>query len=141
MDIQITLRDGVPIYRQIANQIKYLAASERLKPGDEVPAIRVLAEQILVNPNTVARAYRELEIEGIVQKRRGAGTYISEIGSPLAKKEKLSILAERADALLTEARQMNFNIDETIKILRKRDAAMGRKEGKSEDGRRRKAAC
>ena len=64
MQIHLSPNDGVPTYRQIVNQVKLLVASGRLAPGDELPAIRVLAEQLLINPNTVARAYRELEIAG-----------------------------------------------------------------------------
>jgi DNA-binding transcriptional MocR family regulator len=67
----------MPIYLQIVNQVKYLVASGRLAPGEELPPIRVLAEQLLVNPNTVARAYRELERAGVVLKRRTAGTYVN----------------------------------------------------------------
>ena len=65
MQIHITTADGVPIYQQIVNQVKYLVASGRLSPGDEMPPIRVLAERLIVNPNTVARAYRELEAAGM----------------------------------------------------------------------------
>ena len=74
MQIRITSDDGVPIYLQIVSQVKHLVASGRLTPGDELPSIRVLAEQLTVNPNTVARAYLELEHAGIVTKRNGAGT-------------------------------------------------------------------
>ena len=80
MQIHIAPNDGVPIYLQIVNQVKYLVASGRLSPGEELPPIRVLAEQLLVNPNTVARAYRELETVGVVTKRRTAGTYVSQRG-------------------------------------------------------------
>ena len=90
--------DGVPIYQQIVNQVKYLVASGRLAPGEEMPPIRVLAERLLVNPNTVARAYRELESAGVVEKRRTAGTYVSDAGSPLARRERLKIITERVDA-------------------------------------------
>ena len=78
MRIHISTSDGVPIYLQIVNQVKYLAAAGQLVPGEELPPIRTLAERLVVNPNTVARAYRELEAEGVVEKRRTAGTYISE---------------------------------------------------------------
>src|SRR5205814_5244936 len=105
MQLHISPHDGVPIYLQIVNQVKYLAASGRLEPGQELPPIRTLAQQLLVNPNTVARAYRELELAGVVEKRRTAGTYVSGAGSPLARRERLRILAERVDALLAEARQ------------------------------------
>jgi GntR family transcriptional regulator len=70
VQIHIATNDGLPIYLQIVNQIKYAVASGRLAPGDELPPIRVLAERLLINPNTVARAYRELETAGIVEKRR-----------------------------------------------------------------------
>ena len=124
MQIHITTADGVPIYQQIVNQVKYLVASGRLSPGDEMPPIRVLAERLIVNPNTVARAYRELEAAGVVEKRRTAGTYVSEQGSPLARKERVKILTERVDALLAEARQMDVPYDELVKLMDKRNQSM-----------------
>ena len=124
MHIHISPNDGVPIYLQIVNQVKYLVASGRLAPGEELPPIRVLAEQLLINPNTVARAYRELEQAGVVTKRRTAGTYISGAGSPLARRERLKILTERIDALLAEARQLDVSTEEVIDLLRRRDEVM-----------------
>jgi GntR family transcriptional regulator len=124
MQLHISPNDGVPIYLQIVNQVKYLVASGRLQPGEELPPIRVLAKKLTVNPNTVARAYRELETAGVVTTRRTAGTYVSDAGSPLARRERLRILAERADALLAEARQMNVALEELVELLRQRDGAM-----------------
>ena len=124
MHIHISQSDGVPIYLQIVNQVKYLIASGRLVSGEELPAIRVLAEQLLVNPNTVARAYRELEALGVVEKRRTAGTYVAEAGSPLARRERVKILSERVDALLAEARQLGIPLEEVIELMRRRDRAM-----------------
>ena len=121
MDIHISPHDGVPIYLQIVNQVKYLVASGRLAPGEELPAIRVLADRLTVNPNTVARAYRELEIAGVVEKRRTAGTYVSAARSPLARRERLKILTERIDALLAEARQLGVRTDDVIELVRQRD--------------------
>jgi len=120
MQIHISPNDGVPIYLQIVSQVKYLVAAGRLSEGDEIPPIRALAAQLLVNPNTVARAYLELERAGVVSKRHGSGTYVSAGGSPLARRERLKILAERADALLVEAQHMNIDLDEVIKLLRER---------------------
>jgi GntR family transcriptional regulator len=120
MQIHISSSDGVPIYLQIVNQVKYLVASGRLAAGAELPPIRVLAERLLVNPSTVARAYRELETAGIVEKRRTAGTYVSDQGSPLARRERIKILAERIDALLAEARQMNIDVEEVLKLVEQR---------------------
>ena len=121
MDIHISPHDGVPIYLQIVNQVKYLVASGRLAPGEELPAIRVLADRLTVNPNTVARAYRELEVAGVVEKRRTAGTYVSAAGSPLARRNRVKILTDRIDALLAEARQLNIPTDEVIDLIRQRD--------------------
>jgi GntR family transcriptional regulator len=124
VDIHIAPHDGVPIYLQIVNQVKYLVASGRLAPGEELPPIRVLAEQLVVNPNTVARAYRELETAGVVTKRRTAGTYVSDAGSPLARRERLRILTQRVDALLAEARQLDVSFAEVLDLLRERDQAL-----------------
>jgi GntR family transcriptional regulator len=117
MQIHIQAQGGVPIYLQVMQQIKYLVASGRLQPGDELPSIRTLAEQLIVNPNTIARAYRELESSGVVEKRRTAGTFIAETGSPLARKERLKLLKERIDQLLVEAFQMGFELDEVLKLV------------------------
>jgi GntR family transcriptional regulator len=124
MQIHISPTDGLPIYLQIVNQIKYLAACGRLEQGEELPSIRALAEQLVVNPNTVARAYRELEAAGVVAKRRTAGTYVSGAGSPLNRRERIRILTERVDALLTEAHQMNITTEEIYRLIEQRDAAM-----------------
>jgi len=124
--IHLSPNDGVPIYLQIVNQVKHLVAAGRLKPGEELPPIRTLAEQLLINPNTVARAYRELELAGLVTKRRTAGTYVSDAGSPLARRERLRILTERIDALLAEARQLGVGSDELLDLVRQRDEALAR---------------
>lgn len=124
MQLHISTTEGVPIYMQIVNQVKYLVASGRLAPGEELPPIRTLATELLINPNTVARAYRELEQAGIVEKRRTAGTYVSAAGSPLARRERVKILTERIDALLAEARQMNIDTDAVVELLRQRAELM-----------------
>ena len=124
MDIHITTGDGVPPYLQIVNQIKYQVASGLLATGEELPPIRALALRLRVNPNTVARAYRELETAGVVVKRSTTGTYVSDAGSPLARRERLRIVTERIDALIAEARQLGFETDEIEILLRQRDAAL-----------------
>ena len=124
MQLHISSHDGVPIYLQIVNQVKYLVASGRLEPNEELPPIRTLAEQLLVNPNTVARAYRELELAGIVTKRRTAGTYVSDTASPLARRQRLKIVTERIDALLAEARQMKIDTEELVELIQERDELM-----------------
>jgi GntR family transcriptional regulator len=124
VQLHISPHDGVPIYLQIVNQVKYLVASGRLEPGEELPPIRALAEQLLVNPNTVARAYRELEMAGVVVKRRTAGTYVSDGASPLARRQRLKIISQRVDALLAEARQMDIDVEELLELIQERDETM-----------------
>ena len=124
MQIHITETDGVPIYMQIVHQVKLLVAAGRLLPNEEMPPIRVLAEQLTVNPNTVARAYRELEVEGVVTKKRTTGTYVGDGGPKMSRAECLRILSERIDALLAEAKQMNVTIAEVEELIRRRDALL-----------------
>jgi GntR family transcriptional regulator len=126
MQLHVSTDDGMPIYLQIANQIKHLVGARRLAPGDEIPPIRVLAQQLVVNPNTVARAYLELEREGVVVKRHGSGTYISEQGSPLARKERLKILSQRIDSLLTEAGHLEVSDEELFNLIRERSETLRR---------------
>ena len=124
MQIHLSEDSGVPIYLQIVNQVKYLVASQRLVAGQELPAIRTLAEQLLVNPNTVARAYRELEQAGVVTTRRTAGTFVADNAVTMARRQRMRILGERVDALLAEARQLDVSIDEVIDLVRERDGRM-----------------
>ena len=124
MEIHVSPSDGVPIYLQIVNQVKYLIASGRLGPGEELPAIRVLAEQLVINPNTVARAYRELELAGNVTKRRTSGTYVSDGGAPFDRRERLRIITERSDGVLGEARQRGCELEEVVTLVRERDAEL-----------------
>ncbi|MEM9313275.1 MAG: GntR family transcriptional regulator [Pseudomonadota bacterium] len=122
MDLHLSQSDGVPVYLQIINQIKHLISSDRLVAGQEIPPIRTLAQQLLVNPNTVARAYRELESAGWVYKRRGAGTFVAERRSPLSREERLRIVSERIRGLLTEARQLDVSVAELIALIEAEDS-------------------
>ena len=125
MDITISLTDGVPIYRQIVNQVKYLVASGLLQPGEELPPIRTLALQLRVTPNTIVKAYGDLEIAGVVHKRRGSGTFVSE-GRPqqVALRERRRLIEQRIDGLLAEAHKLNFTTDDILRMVRERKAAM-----------------
>ena len=125
MDISINLTDGVSIYRQIANQVKYLVASGLLQPGEELPPIRTLALQLKVTPNTIVKAYGELENSGVVHKRRGSGTFVSE-GRPqqVALRERRRLIEQRIDGLLAEAHQLKFTSEDILRMVRERRAAM-----------------
>jgi GntR family transcriptional regulator len=124
MDITINVTDGVPIYRQIVNQVKYSVASGLLRPGEELPPIRALALQLKVTPNTIVKAYDELEGAGVVHKRQGSGTYVSDARPRVASRERQRIIEQRIDALLAEAHQLNFTADDILRMVRERKAAM-----------------
>jgi len=120
MQIHLSNSDGVPIYRQITNQVKYLVAVGRLSVGEQLPTVRALAEQLIVNPNTVARAYRELETAGVISSRQGSGSFVAGNGSPLASRDKQKLLQERIDVLLAEASHLNIDVSTVIKMVRDR---------------------
>lgn len=124
--LHITLNTGdpAPLYRQIMRQIQQLIASGRLQEHDELPAVRVLAEHLVINPNTVVRAYRELEVAGLLYKKRGAGTYVASGTTRFTDEECRRILAEKADALLVEGRNLGFALDELVAILTDRDSIL-----------------
>ena len=120
MNLTIDPKDGLPIYRQIANQLRYMIASGLLKQDEDLPAIRTLAIQLSVTPNTIVKAYDELEKAGVIAKRRGSGCYVSEGPPKLVDREKRKILEQRIDGLLVEARQLNFRPEELFKLIHKR---------------------
>jgi GntR family transcriptional regulator len=117
MLIRIFEQDQTPIYQQIVNQVRILVSSGRLQPEEELPSIRALAEQLVVNPNTVARAYRELESAGIVTKRRTTGSYISQAAGPVDKQDRLNMLGEKVDSLLGEAKQLDLTPEDVATFV------------------------
>jgi GntR family transcriptional regulator len=100
--INIDPSSGLPIYLQIAQQIKTAVAMGRLQPEEPLPSVRQLAVELAVNPNTVARAYLDLEIEGVIYKRQGAGTFVSGQGVEMSKGERRRVLNELLEKALVE---------------------------------------
>jgi len=113
--------DGPPIYDQIADQIRFRIVAGQLKAGDELPTIRGLAQSLRVNPNTVARAYRELEHEGLVEKRRTTGTFVSELTQRHGIAERRRMLAPQVDKLLIQSRQLGLSLDDVIGQIQQRN--------------------
>lgn len=97
-----------PLYAQIRAQIKYLLASGGLRAHDELPSVRALAEGYLINPNTVVRAYSELERDGLVYKKRGTGTFVSEEATDMAQTEKQRIVGQRLREAIEEGRSLGL---------------------------------
>ena len=126
MQVQVSSGNEAPIYQQIVNQVRYLVASGQMDPGEELLPMRTLAEHLVVNPKTVARAYLELERAGVVVKRRGSGTYVAERPPLLNQRQKKQILFERIDALLAEAHQLGVELDELQAMLGQRSERLHR---------------
>ena len=124
MQLRISIDGGAPIYQQIVEQVKRLIAGGRLQPGCDIPPIRVLAEQLRINPNTVARAYLELQREGVIVTRQGSGTVVAESKPTMPRKEKLKILARSADLLLTDASHLDIPLEDVLALVRERDAVL-----------------
>ena len=85
MNLRINFASGVPIYRQLMEQIKHAVETGAIRSSEQLPTIRKIAEELAMNPNTVARAYRELEHEGFIEVRHGSGAYVAEAGTSSAK--------------------------------------------------------
>lgn len=123
--------DGAPIYQQIVDQIQFRIMSGQLEVGDELPTIRGLAESLRVNPNTVARAYRELETDGLVEKRRTTGTFVAELPENRSIAQRRRLLGPPIDKLIIQSRQLGFSLDEVVEQLQKRDVQISRNEKRS----------
>lgn len=116
--LQIDFRSGLPIYTQIVNQVHAQVASGILEPGDQLPTVRALAEELRVNFNTVARAYRMLDEERIISTQQGRGTYITEIPPPKVserlRQEALEALTQR---YISEAMRLDFSKSEVRQMV------------------------
>jgi GntR family transcriptional regulator len=118
LSLQIDFRSGLPIYAQIVNQIQAQVASGILKPGDQLPTVRALAEELRVNFNTVARAYRILDEERIISTQQGRGTYITEIPPPqVSEKLRREALEELTRRYISEAMRLEFSKSEIRQMV------------------------
>ena len=117
--LKIDFRSGLPIYIQIVNQVQAQVAAGVLKPGNQLPTVRALAEELRINFNTVARAYRILDEARIISTQQGRGTYITEIPPPKVteklRKEALEALTQR---YISEAMRLDFSKDEITQIIK-----------------------
>ena len=107
---------GVPIYLQLMEQVKHAIETGALRPGEQLPGIRPLAEELVINPNTVAKAYRELEHEGVIELRQGAGAFVA--GKAAAKQDTDKLRAAQAAVVAVIARLRTRGVtDEEIRRL------------------------
>lgn len=119
IQFQLDPKAGTPFYRQIIDQIKFGIASGNLKIGEQLPTVRSLAVDLKVNLNTVAKAYKELEIQNILETQQGTGTFISEIEIQISAKEKNQKLQEICNEFSTIAFSYGFSVEDIINQLNK----------------------
>lgn len=119
MNIRINTEDPLPIYQQIVNQVKFAIARGVLKTDDQLPSIQKLASEILINPNTIVRAYKELEYQNIIYTKRGEGCFIKGGLPQLSDKEKGDFLTRFIDPLIMESRYLSIPAGNLIEIIKK----------------------
>jgi len=120
MEFQVDPTTRVPIYRQLMDQIRLAVARGRLKPGSRLPSVRVLSRELVVNPNTIARVYTELEREGVLNTRPGLGVFVAEPQADLSAATRRQRLAEIIDSFLTDAVHLGFSAEEVLAAVAKR---------------------
>jgi len=120
MMLQINFKSGKPVYLQVVDQIKSAAASGALQAGEPLPSIRPLAEELRVNRNTIAKAYTELESQGVIETLPGKGCFLKENNSPLKKDVRRKLLVEEIDQAIVAAHHLQVPRGEFVELVRER---------------------
>lgn len=120
MILDIDPSNGLPIFLQIIQQVKYKIATGALEPGEQLPSVRILATSLRVNPNTIAKAYNDLERDGIIETRRGMGCFVSKKPVIIDRAERLNILARQVDRVLTEAFHLQIPFEDVVTLVHER---------------------
>jgi GntR family transcriptional regulator len=117
MQFEINSASRLPIYRQLVQQVREAIARGGLRPEAQLPSVRQLSRDLVVNPNTVARAYTELEREGLLNNRPGRGVFVAEPKDELTKDARRQRLQESLDRFLTEAVHLAFSQEEVLRLV------------------------
>jgi GntR family transcriptional regulator len=125
--LRLDFRSGKPVYLQLVDQIKTAAAAGALRAGEPLPGIRPLAEQLRVNRNTIAKAYAELENQGVVETLAGRGCFLKEGDSPLRKQVRRELLTAEIDHAVVQAYHLQVPAGEFLALVRERLALYERK--------------
>ena len=118
--IRIDGKSGVPLYRQIIEQVEFGVGGGSLVVGDQLPTVRQLAVELSINPNTVLRAYREMEIKGVLDTQQGSGTFVSGQKAELDKGERERMLDQIVMEMMARASRYGFSVDEVLDGLKRR---------------------
>ncbi len=120
IEFKLDHKSGVPLYRQIIDQIRYGIASGKWKAGEQLPTVRALAVELKVNLNTVSKAYKELEILKILETQQGTGTFISDMQIVISEKERRGKLESICTEFLTAANSYGLSVEDIMGELKKR---------------------
>jgi GntR family transcriptional regulator len=120
VEFSVTPASGLPIYRQLTEQVRAGVARGQLKPDERLPSVRELSQTLVVNPNTIARAYTELEREGVLYTRPGMGVFVAQVGQDLSKRARRDRLLVSLDRLLVDAVRLGFGVEELIELVAER---------------------
>jgi GntR family transcriptional regulator len=120
MEFQCDPTSRVPIYRQLMEQVRHAVARGRLRPGTRLPSVRQLSRELVVNPNTVARTYTELEREGVLNTRQGLGVFVAEPQDDLSAGARRERFTEALDRFLTESVHLGYGAEEVLAAVAKR---------------------
>jgi GntR family transcriptional regulator len=132
MLLQINFRSGKPVYLQLVDQIKAAAAAGTVQTGEPLPSIRPLAEELRVNRNTVAKAYTELESQGVIETIPGKGCFLKANHSPLRKDVRRKLLIEEIDQAIVQAHHLQVPRPEFLDLARDRFDALEEKQRANE---------
>ena len=127
MRIQLNFKSGKPVYLQMVDQVKAAAAAGTLQTGEPLPSIRPLAEELRVNRNTVAKAYAELESQGIIETVAGKGSFLAENHARLKKEVRMKLLTEDIDEAVVQAHHLQVNRQEFLRLAQDRFDAFARR--------------
>ena len=116
MRIQVSFKSGKPVYLQVVDQVKVAVAAGTLHAGDTLPGIRPLAESLRVNRNTIAKAYAELESQGVIQTSAGKGCFVKDAGTPYRKDARLELLKHDVDAAVVQAHHLQIGKADFLKL-------------------------
>jgi len=130
---QINFKSGKPAYLQLVDQVKVAAASGTMRPGEALPSIRPLAEELHLNRNTIAKAYSELESQGVIETLPGKGSFLKENHSPLRKEIRRKLLIEEIDEAIVMAHHLQVPGAEFLDLIQVRMDALERKRRAHED--------
>ena len=129
MIFQVDFKSGKPVYLQLVDQIRYAAASGVLRPGDLLPSIRPLAEELRVNRNTIAKAYTDLESQGVIETIPGKGCFLKENNSPFTKQVRQKLLITEIDEAVVTAHHMRVDRARFLALVNERLDYFERKSG------------